>query len=267
MGWSTAAADDAWFVKGRVLFANEADGNLYELGDVATSVEVLTNPGDAGAGTTAAESRWYDVAQAGDVILVAHGSGVVYMLGLDDTAALIQVGSYSLPGGERPISLSAGAGGVLLVGTDVPAPGGKRIGRLWRGFVEGTSIVNLQLLREWVITDAVAGGEGAYGPFVEWHLAGPSRFARIGDDAFFAASASMPGHETTLLDGGIWRYHFATAGLTREADWLRSDTRRPRFLTAVSDTLIASSDGVIVGTEGGGDDRAWVERSRADPTV
>ena len=180
--WSNLAATALWTAKGRVIAA--VANVLYDAGATTTSTALKTLE----TGET-----WTDVVDAGAVILAASSDGNVYAFA-EEASSLVLRGQTDF-GQEVPQAL-AFSSGLVLVGTGEPASAGGKIGRLYVAQLSGFRLRNAQLLRQW--------GSGA-----ETRDRCPRRFLATRDAIF--CGVIEDGTNTYL-----WKYHLATAGVTRD---------------------------------------------------
>ncbi len=179
--WSDVAATRVWGVKDRIVAAVGA--SLYEAGATDTSTLLKT---------LASGSTWTSVIDAGTVILAAASDGAVYAFS-DEAGSLLLRGQTEMAAGEVPYALGY-AQGLVFVGVGESTTNGV-IGRLYIAQLSGAQLRGSQLIRQW--------GKGD--PTVD-HA--PRSFLVTRDAVYTAVIED--GSETH-----VWKYHLATAGLSR----------------------------------------------------
>jgi len=179
--WSDLLATRVWGVKDRVIAAVGA--SLYEAGAAATSTLLKT---------LASGLTWTSVVDAGTVILAAASDGNIYSFS-DEAGTLLLRGQTEMLAGEVPYAL-AYAQGLVFVGVGESTASGV-IGRLYVAQLSGAQLRGSQMIRQW--------GEGD--PTVD-HA--PRSFLVTRDAVYTAVIED--GTETH-----VWKYHLASAGLSR----------------------------------------------------
>lgn len=210
--WTTTARPRLmWVVKDRIVSAGAvSDGGLGQVNSDGTSSNIHT---------LAPGNKWHSVTDAGAAILAAASDGNIYTF-VDEDGTLVLVGQTRFQG-EIPISI-LGAQGIVLILTWSGPGAAEPKWRLWRAVLVGERLRDAQVLREWV----TAAGSG--NDIAAMYASRDHAWIGVREEPEWRGA----------LQFTLWRYDFATGGLTRH--WTLDTAAAVFDILSISDRLFFS---------------------------